>query len=158
MGIPPLDPIPRRPELPKPRAPGRDSLSRRGAHPSERQTKSRRQVERFALTDSDSPKASPAIWVSQHHRGALLRELSLSTRIGIDVSRATLAAWMIKMGELVGLLINLMCEELLESGFVQCDESRYQVLKETWKDSRESVVYLGTAGHGSWPPAHSLRI
>ena len=45
------------------------------------------------------------------------------------------------MGELVQPLINLMREELLESGFVQCDESRYQVLKEPGKTA-ESLSYI----------------
>jgi transposase len=71
----------------------------------------------------------------------LYRQQGMLERIGIDVSRATLAAWMIKMGVLVGPLINLMREELLESGFVQCDESRYQVLKELGKTA-ESLSYI----------------
>jgi transposase len=71
----------------------------------------------------------------------LYRQKGILERIGIDVSRATLAAWMIKMGVLVQPLINLMREELLESGFVQCDESRYQVLKEPGKTA-ESLSYI----------------
>lgn len=71
----------------------------------------------------------------------LYRQQGILTRIGIDVSRATLAAWMIKMGVLVQPLINLMREELLECGFVQCDESRYQVLKELGKIA-ESLSYI----------------
>jgi transposase len=71
----------------------------------------------------------------------LYRQQGMLERIGIDVSRATLAAWMIKMGVLVQPLINLMREELLESGFVQCDESRYQVLKEPGKTA-ESLSYI----------------
>jgi hypothetical protein len=71
----------------------------------------------------------------------LYRQQGMLARIGIDVSRATLAAWMIKVGELVQPLINLMREELLECGFVQCDESRYQVLKEPGKPA-ESLSYI----------------
>ena len=71
----------------------------------------------------------------------LYRQQGMLERIGIDVSRATLAAWMIKMGELVQPLINLMREELLECGFVQCDESRYQVLNEPGKTA-ESLSYI----------------
>jgi transposase len=71
----------------------------------------------------------------------LYRQQGMLERIGIEISRATLAAWMIRLGELVGPLINLMREELLESGFVQCDESRYQVLKEPGKTA-ESLSYI----------------
>ncbi len=62
-------------------------------------------------------------------------------RIGLDVSRATLASWMIKAGELVQPLVNLLREQMLDSGFVQCDESRYQVLKEPGK-AAESQSYI----------------
>ena len=71
----------------------------------------------------------------------LYRQQGMLERIGIEISRATLAAWMIRLGELVQPLINLMREELLESGFVQCDESRYQVLKEPGKTA-ESLSYI----------------
>ncbi len=71
----------------------------------------------------------------------LYRQQGILERIGIEVSRATLAAWMIKMGVLVQPLINLMREELLECGFVQCDESRYQVLNEPGKTA-ESLSYI----------------
>ncbi len=71
----------------------------------------------------------------------LYRQQGILERIGIDVSRATLASWMVKVGELVQPLVNLMREELLGSGFVQCDESRYQVLKEPGKPA-ESLSYI----------------
>ena len=71
----------------------------------------------------------------------LYRQQGILERIGIDVSRATLGSWMIKAGELVQPLVNLMREELLDSGFVQCDESRYQVLKEPGKPA-ESLSYI----------------
>ena len=58
-----------------------------------------------------------------------------------DVSRATLAYWMIRCGELVQPLINLMRDTLLDHGCVQCDESRYQVLKEPGK-AAESHSYI----------------
>jgi len=54
-------------------------------------------------------------------------------RLGIDLPRASLASWMVKVGELVQPLVNLLRDELLASGFVQCDETRYPVLKEPGK-------------------------
>ena len=62
-------------------------------------------------------------------------------RIGVDLSRATLAFWMIRCGELVQPLINLMRERLLDHDFIQCDESRFQVLHEPGK-SAESQSYI----------------
>jgi len=71
----------------------------------------------------------------------LYRQAGILERIGIDVSRATLAHWMVRCGELVQPLINLMREELLAHDFVQCDESRFQVLKEPGK-AAESQSYV----------------
>ena len=71
----------------------------------------------------------------------LYRQEGILERIGVDLSRATLASWMVRCGELVQPLINLMRERLLACGFVQCDESRYQVLKEPGK-AAESQSYV----------------
>ena len=71
----------------------------------------------------------------------LYRQAGILERIGIDVSRATLAHWMVRCGELVQPLINLMREQLLAHDFVQCDESRFQVLKEPGK-AAESQSYV----------------
>jgi len=60
----------------------------------------------------------------------LYRQEQIFRRIGVDVSRATLAAWMIRMGELVQPLIDRMLELLRARGYVQADESPFQVLKE----------------------------
>ena len=74
-------------------------------------------------------------------------------RIGIDLSRATLAAWMLKVGELVQPLVDRTREEILESGFVQCDETRFQVLKEPGK-AAESQSYVWVQRGG--PEGHPL--
>jgi transposase len=81
----------------------------------------------------------------------LYRQEQMLGRLGIDLSRATLASWMVRAGELVQPLVNRMREEILESGFVQCDESRFQVLREPGKPA-ESLSYIwvqrgGPAGH-----------
>jgi transposase len=71
----------------------------------------------------------------------LYRQEAMLARLGIDLSRATLASWMVRAGELVQPLVNRMREEILESGFVQCDESRFQVLREPGKPA-ESLSYV----------------
>jgi transposase len=71
----------------------------------------------------------------------LYRQEQMLARLGIDLSRATLASWMVRVGELVQPLVNRMREEILESGFVQCDESRFQVLREPGKPA-ESLSYI----------------
>lgn len=71
----------------------------------------------------------------------LYRLEGILARIGVDLSRATLAFWMVRCGELVQPLINLMRERLLDHDFIQCDETPFQVLKEPGK-SAESDSYL----------------
>ena len=83
----------------------------------------------------------------------LYRQEAMLARLGIDLSRATLASWMVRAGELVQPLVNRMREEILESGFVQCDESRFQVLREPGKPA-ESLSYIWVQRGG--PADHPL--
>ena len=60
----------------------------------------------------------------------LNRQSAMWQRIGVELERDTLASWMIRCGALVQPLVNLLHEQLLASGVVQCDETTVQVLKE----------------------------
>ena len=78
-----------------------------------------------------SPTLLAHVAVSKYADGLpLYRQETMFQRLGIDLPRASLAHWMVKTGELVQPLVNLLRDDLLASGFVQCDETRYQVLKE----------------------------
>jgi transposase len=78
-----------------------------------------------------SPTLLAHVAVSKYADGLpLYRQEAMFRRLGIDLPRASLANWMVKTGELVQPLVNLLRDELLASGLVQCDETRYQVLKE----------------------------
>ena len=83
----------------------------------------------------------------------LYRQEQMLARLGIDLSRATLASWMVRAGELLQPLVNRMREEILDSGFVQCDESRFQVLREPGKTA-ESLSYVWVQRGG--PVEHPL--
>ncbi len=63
----------------------------------------------------------------------LYRQEEMLQRIGCDLPRSTLANWMIRAGELVTPLINLMRDKLLEAPLVFCDETPVQVHKGTGK-------------------------
>lgn len=52
-------------------------------------------------------------------------------RIGVEIPRNTLSGWMIKCGELIVPLINLMQDRLLDHDIIQMDETTVQVLKES---------------------------
>ncbi|MGH7261318.1 MAG: IS66 family transposase [Nitrospiraceae bacterium] len=69
------------------------------------------------------------------------------TRHGIDISRQTLARWVIQCGEHLQPLLNLMRDRLLASPVIHCDETRVQVLKEPDRNpSSQSWMWVQTGG------------
>lgn len=78
----------------------------------------------------------------------LYRQSKIFARSGIDLPRTTLANWMIRIGQLVQPLINLLRDEMLSGPYIQCDETRYQVLREDGKTAR-SQSYLWAQRGGS---------
>jgi transposase len=83
----------------------------------------------------------------------LYRQEKIFQRLGIDVSRATLASWMVKMGDLVEPMMDRIREEIRGNSFVQCDETPFQVLKEPGKRA-QSQSYLWVLRGGE--PEHPL--
>jgi transposase len=77
----------------------------------------------------------------------LYRQEDILRRAGIELPRATLANWMLKLGELVVPLINLLRDTVLECGVVQMDETTVQVLKEQNKAaSTKSYMWVQRGG------------
>ena len=71
----------------------------------------------------------------------LYRQEQIFLRLGVDLLRATMSSWMIRSGQGIQPLINLMRDELLEGFCAQCDETRFQVLKEPGRKA-QSQSYL----------------
>lgn len=71
----------------------------------------------------------------------LYRQSKQFERIGIELSRATMAGWMVKSGRLVQPLINLLRETMLGLDYVHMDETTVQVLKEPGR-APETTSYL----------------
>jgi transposase len=85
----------------------------------------------------------------------LYRQAGMLERAGIELSRATLASWMVRASELLQPLVNLMAEEILSGDFLQMDETPFQVLKEEGKPAT-SLSYLWVRRGG--PPDHPLLL
>ena len=83
----------------------------------------------------------------------LYRQEKIFRRLGVDLSRATLASWMVKMGEQVEPLMERIVREIRQGGFVQSDETPFQVLKEPGKRA-QSQSYLWALRGG--PAEHPL--
>ena len=71
----------------------------------------------------------------------LYRQTRQFERLGLDCSRATLARWMVRCGELVQPLINLLRDEMMALDYLHMDETTVQVLKESGK-SAQSTSYM----------------
>ena len=84
----------------------------------------------------------------------LYRQEKIFGRIGVDLSRATMASWVIRMGDLVTPLLDYALGEIRNGDYVQADETPFQVLKEDGKRAT-SKSYLW-ALRGGTEPEHPL--
>jgi len=81
----------------------------------------------------------------------LYRIAALLKRFGGDISRNTLAASVVRLGEAVQPIINLMRDHLLDSEIVFGDETTVQVLKEPGR-APQTKSYMWAQMTGSGPP------
>lgn len=85
----------------------------------------------------------------------LYRQERILARSGIEIPRSTLANWMIKAGELIQPLINLLSEQQLNYPILHCDETIIQVLNEPGKKAN-STSYMWVRVGG--PPTQPIRL
>lgn len=71
----------------------------------------------------------------------LYRIEEMFKEIGVDLPRQTQARWVIAHAEASRSVYNILCERLLSSFYVSCDETHTQVLKENGKPA-ESTSYM----------------
>jgi transposase len=77
----------------------------------------------------------------------LARQEKILQRAGIDIPRATLAGWMIKLGIFLAPLIAQLRAHLLTYDIVQMEETRIQVLKEAGRAaSSDSYIWVQRGG------------
>jgi transposase len=82
----------------------------------------------------------------------LYRQSKQFERIGVSLPRQTLAAWMVRAGEFVQPLVNLLRDQLLETSYIQMDETTVQVLKEPGKTAEsKSYLWCQRAGDSAHP-------
>ena len=95
-----------------------------------------------------SPVLLAHITVSKYQDALpLYRQETILQRIGVDITRATLASWMVRAGMLIQPLINLLQDRLLAYDIIQMDETTVQVLKEDGKAAQsKSYLWLQRGG------------
>ncbi len=82
----------------------------------------------------------------------LYRQATLFQRIGVELARGTLAAWMMRSGALIQPLINLMREHIDHYDLQQIDETTVQVLKEAGKKAEtQSYMWVQRGGPPQQP-------
>jgi transposase len=101
-----------------------------------------------------SPGLAAFVTVSKYSDGLPLYRLEgILARYKISVSRTAMAAWMIKLGDVVTPLINLFNEIQLGYDVLQMDETTVQVLKEDGRAATDqSFMWVRRGG----PPGHQV--
>ena len=85
----------------------------------------------------------------------LYRQEGILGRSDIELPRNTLALWMIKAGELIQPLINLLEDRQREYPVLHCDETTVQVLKEPDKPAQsQSYMWVRVGG----PPTQAIKL
>ncbi len=103
-----------------------------------------------------SPGTLAHVAVSKYVDGLpLYRQEKKLQRIGVELPRSTLASWMVRAGELVQPIVNLLRDRLLSYDIIAMDETRLQVLKEPGKKA-QSQSYLWVQRGG--PPRHPILL
>ena len=83
---------------------------------------------------------------------ALYRQHQQLQRIGVDLSRTTLATWMVRAGALVVPVLNLLRDELLDRPYLLMDETTVQVLEEPGKSAQSKSQLWAQMSAGPDPP------
>ena len=100
-----------------------------------------------------SPNTCAFVTTAKYVDGLPLYRLEkILPRYGLEVSRGTLALWMIRLGDLVVPLLNLMEETQLSYDLLQIDETTVQVLKEDGRAAQtKSQMWVRRGGPPGQP-------
>ena len=86
----------------------------------------------------------------------LYRQEKIFERSGIQLGRDKMSKWMIRLGEKLDPLKNLLHQELIEDGFLGMDETHFQVLKEENRrpDAKSYMIIQAREG----PPGKNISV
>ncbi|HNP99173.1 MAG TPA: IS66 family transposase [Bacteroidia bacterium] len=85
-----------------------------------------------------TPELLAAIIVSKYADGLpLYRMESIFERKGIDLTRGTMARWLIQVAQALQPIWNILADKLMDSFYVACDETHVQVLKENGRAAED---------------------
>jgi len=81
----------------------------------------------------------------------LYRQERIFSRLGFALPRSTQASWLIKAGQLIQPLINLLHDDLLQRDIILADETTFQVLNEPGR-AAQTKSYFWCYRSGCGPP------
>jgi transposase len=82
----------------------------------------------------------------------LYRQSEIWARLGVELSRATLSSWVLKQGRALEPLVRHLQTHVIQSGYVQADETVCQVLKTPGKsDTTQSYMWVYMTGNSPTP-------
>ena len=82
----------------------------------------------------------------------LYRQSEIWERLGVELSRATLSSWVLKMGAALEPLVRHLQTHVIQSGYVKADETVCQVLKTPGKsDTTNSYMWVYMTGNSPTP-------
>ena len=82
----------------------------------------------------------------------LYRQSEIWDRMGVELSRATLSAWILKMGSTLSPLVSMLQHHIVQSDYVKADETTAQVLKTPQKkDTSQSYMWVYMTGRHPKP-------
>lgn len=82
----------------------------------------------------------------------LYRQSEIRERLGVELSRATLSSWILKMGTALEPIVRHLQKHLIQSGYVKADETVCQVLKTPEKsDTTNSYMWVYMTGNSPKP-------
>jgi len=81
----------------------------------------------------------------------LYRQAEIWKRLGIDLNRATMSNWVIKMGDLCSPLIEALRGHIHHNSYVQADETPVTILKSSKKSCQKSYMWVYKTGSGEQP-------
>lgn len=97
-----------------------------------------------------TPELASAIVTKKYAYGMpLYRQEEMFAELGVEIPRQTMARWVIAHAEACRPVYNILCERLLESSYVSCDETHTQVLKENGKTAEsKSWMWVRSTPYG----------
>lgn len=82
----------------------------------------------------------------------LFRQSEIWARLGVDISRQTLSAWVLKMGSALEVIAKHLQKHIVKSRYIKADETTAQVLKTPGKNNKsKSYVWTYLTGNHAQP-------